>query len=51
MPGKSTWTVEADRDLLVAMAMSDCGSKPSPKWENVQATMVEWGYDFSASAM
>ncbi|SPO05752.1 uncharacterized protein DNG_08439 [Cephalotrichum gorgonifer] len=51
MTSKVSWTAEADRDLLVAMAMTESGSKPSPKWDKVQTIMEGWGYGFTSSAM
>jgi hypothetical protein len=53
MPPKSGWTAEADRHLLLAMAMAGGGNaKPTPKWETVETIMTNrWGYGFSASAL
>lgn len=47
----ATWNAEADRDLLLAIAVSENGKKPTPKWEKVAAIMKEWGYSFTSSAM
>jgi len=53
MPPKSGWTAEADRHLLLAMAMAGGNSqKPNPKWEQVEAIMKsKWGYNFTSSAL
>ena len=48
MPPKSTWSPEAVRDLLLAIAMSEGGKKPTPKWDKVEKIMSEWGYEFTA---
>lgn len=49
--GSSTWSGDAVRDVLLAIAMAEGGKKPCPKWEKVEAIMTDWGYGFSASAI
>jgi hypothetical protein len=53
MPPKMGWTAEADRHLLLAMAMAGGNAnKPSPKWETVEQIMKnKWGYTFTSSAL
>jgi hypothetical protein len=48
---KSTWTPDADQDLLFSIMMGDEISRPSPSWEKVAAVMQEMGYTFTKEAI
>ncbi|KEZ43789.1 hypothetical protein SAPIO_CDS3936 [Scedosporium apiospermum] len=48
---KSSWTPDADQDLLFSIMMGDAVSRPSPNWEQVTAVMQELGYTFTKQAI
>lgn len=46
-----TWTVEAEKDLALAIIMANLGDTPKVAWPKTRELMARLGHNFSESAV
>jgi hypothetical protein len=51
MPSEKRWGPAQERDLAIAIILSQAGDRPKYNWEKVTEIMTNWGHQFTRDAI